>query len=323
MVGMAVWPVVGWNWDAALAQPKKAPIVIGWLNIGSRATAENLLVAFKEGLAAAGWTEGSQVVIEERWAEGKRDQAQPLAEQLRAKNPAVIVVSSQTMAAVTAQVNPKTPIVISTGSDPVAAGIVKSLARPGGMITGLTNVSIDLTEKYIELLLGAVPKLRRVGFLSDPSTSNHHLIVDAARRSMAQRSIEARFAEAARPEEIEPAIARLAKEGAQALVLLSLAGFTVARERIAKDALAHRWPLVAGDSVFAEAGALITYGAHQPSLYRRAAYYVDRILKGANPGELPIEQPTTFELIMNLKTAKALGLTIPQPFLIRVDRMIE
>ena len=147
--------------------------------------------------------------------------------------------------------------------------------------------------------------------------------MDAARRSAAQYAVEARFAEAGKAEEIEPAISRLAKEGAQALVLLSAAMFLVERRRIVKLALAQRWPLITAESLTTEEGALLSYGVDAAAQYRRLAFYADRILKGAKPGDLPIEQPTQFELVVNLKTAKALGLTIPQPFLMRADRVIE
>ena len=144
-----------------------------------------------------------------------------------------------------------------------------------------------------------------------------------AHRSATQHSVEARIAEVASPKEIEPAISRLAKEGAQALVVFAAPLLLVERRRIVKLALARRWPIIAWQGECAEEGALLAYGVEQSANYRRAAYYVDRILKGAKPGDLPIEQPTKFELVVNLKTAKALGLTIPQPFLMRADRVIE
>jgi putative ABC transport system substrate-binding protein len=209
------------------------------------------------------------------------------------------------------------------GTDPVAAGLVASLARPGGMVTGVTSLQIDLTEKYLELLLAAAPKLRRVGFLAYSHNPNKARLMEAVRRSVAQHSVEARFAEAGKADEVEPAMARLAKEGAQALVVTSGVLFLIERQRIVKLALAQRWALIAGQNEFAEDGALLAYGVDRLANARRAAYYVDRILKGAKPGDLPIEQPTRFELVINLKTAKAIGLRISQDLLFRADRVIE
>jgi putative ABC transport system substrate-binding protein len=191
------------------------------------------------------------------------------------------------------------------------------------MITGLANFNISIAEKYLELLLAAAPKVKRVGFLGVSTSSVRVATREAVLRSVAQYQVEARFAEVASLEEIDLAISRLAKEGAQALVVLPNPMFRVERQRIVKLALAQRWPVVAGASEFAEAGALLSYNADAMANYRRAAYYVDRILKGAKPGDLPIEQSTRFELVVNMKTAKGLGLTIPQSLLLRVDRMIE
>lgn len=308
---------------AVLAQSKQRPVLIGWLNTASRESSGHFLVAFKDGLAALGWKEGPQVVIEERWVEGRYARVQFVAEELAAKKPAVIVAGPLQSVVAAAKAAPKTPIVQAAGGDLVAAGLATSLARPGGMVTGLTNIADVLSEKYLELLLEAAPKLRRVGFLADPGNLNLPLILQAVRRSIAKRPIEARFAEATRPEEIEPAISRLAKEGAQALVLISSAMFRDERRRIMKLALARRWPMVAGQVGWAESGALLSYNADTLAEYRRAAYYVDRILKGAKPGDLPIEQPTKFELAVNMKTAKALGITIPPSILVRADRVIE
>ncbi|MGH8700009.1 MAG: ABC transporter substrate-binding protein, partial [Burkholderiales bacterium] len=231
----------------ALGQPKKAPVLIGWLSVYSRETGAQRFAAFKEGLAALGWKEGSQFVIEERWANGRRDRLEPLAEELAAKKPAIIVTLTVAAAAAAAKAAPKTPIVTSV-AEPVGTGLAKSLARPGGMITGVTTIRVDLAEKFLELLLAAAPKVKRVGFLSDADSPVYRQFMDAARRSAAQYAVEARFAEAGKAEEIEPAISHLAKEKVQALVLLSGAMFLVERRRIVKLALAQRWPVVTGDT---------------------------------------------------------------------------
>jgi putative ABC transport system substrate-binding protein len=306
----------------ALAQSKQ-PVLIGWLNGGSRQMDESSFAAFKEGLAALGWKEGPQFVIEERWANGRSERLLALAQELAAKKPAVIVAAPSTAVRPAAQAAPNTPVVQATGTSPVAVGLAASLARPGGMVTGVTNIIAEVSEKHLELLLAAAPKLRRIGFLVDSRGSNRAAYLEMARRAATGHSVEARFAEVDGPEEIEPAISRLAKEGAQALVVFASPALLVERRRIVKLALARRWPVMAWLREWADEGALLTYGIEPSANYRRAAYYVDRILKGATPGELPIEQPTKFELVVNLKTAKTLGLTIPQPFLMRADRVIE
>ena len=322
LLAAAAWPALAWA-GGVLAQTKKVPVLIGWLNGGSRESNAHLFAAFKEGLAALGWKEGSQVLIEDRWADGRSERLQPLAQELAAKRPVLIVAAPATAVRAAAKGAPNTPIVMATGGDPVAPGLVASLARPGGMVTGVTNVNTELTEKYLELLLAAAPKLRRVGFLQDPTTLNPGLFKEAARRSVAQHSVEARFAEAASPEEIEPAILRLEKEGAQALIVFATQTFLVERRRIVKLALARRWPVIAGQREWTDEGALLSYGSDPSANYRRAAYYVDRILKGAKPGDLPIEQPTKFELVINMKTARAIGITISQDLLFRADKVIE
>jgi putative ABC transport system substrate-binding protein len=309
---------------AAFAQ-SKPPILIGWFHADSRESSASYLSAFKEGLAALGWKEGSQIVIEERWADGRDARFQSLAEELAAKKPAIIVAAPTSVMPAVAKAAPKTPIVMASGGDPVAWGLVKSLARPGGMITGLTNFNVSISEKYLELLLSAAPKLKRVGVLSGPTLNvpGRALSTEAVRRSAVRYSVEARVAEVAKPEDIEPAISRLAKEGAQGLVVLLNPLLRIERRRIMKLALAQRWPVVAGVSEFAEEGALISYSGDALANYRRAAYYVDRILKGAKPGDLPIEQSTRFELVINMKTARALGLEISRELAVRADRVIE
>ena len=321
LIAAAAWPALAWS-GAVFAQSKQAPILIGSLTYGSRETQEHLLPAFKEALAVLGWKEGSQVLIEERWADGRIDRLPALAGELAAKRPAVIVAYTVPAAAAATKAAPKTPIVI-IGGDPLAAGLAASLARPGGMVTGVTNFSIAISEKFLELLLAAAPKLQRIGFLFDTNNANLALHKENMRRSVAQHSVEARFAEVARPEEVEPALSRLAKERVQALVVMPGQGLQVEGRRIVKFAQAQRWPMISGRRELAEEGALLGYGADPSANFRRAAYYVDRILKGAKPGDLPIEQPTKFELVINMKTAKALKLDISRELAVRADRVIE
>ena len=321
LIAAGAWPALAWA-GVARAQTKQAPIMIGWLASRSRESSYPEFVAFREGLAALGW-KGSQIVIEERWADGYYDRLPFLAEELAARKPAVIVAVGGQAVAAAAKAAPRTPIVMAASTDPVAAGFAVSLARPGGMITGVSSMTLDVTEKLLEILLAAAPRLKRVGFLVNTSNVNYALQMKSAKRSVVRYPVEARFAEVVRPEEIEAAISKLATEGVQALVVMASSLFITERKRIATLALARRWPIIVANREIAEAGALLTYGHDSSASYRRAGYYVDRILKGAKPSDLPIEQPTRFELVVNMKTAKALGLTIPQTILVRADRVIE
>ena len=320
ILAAAAWPALAWA-GAAFGQSKKPPVLIGWLNAGSRAAGERNLKAFKEGMAALGWKEGSNYVLEERWAERRRDRYSSLAEELAAKKAALIVTGPAIPTAAAAKAAPKTPIVQALGNSPVELGLAKSLARPGGMVTGLTNIAFEVSEKYLELLLAAAPEIKQVGFLVDRMSLGYAAHMKNARRAIEHYRVEARFAEVSKAEDLDPAIARLAREGVQGLVIMPTGGLS--RRRIVKLALAQRWPVVAGSLAWVEEGALLSYGADYLALFRRAAYYVDRILKGAKPADLPIEQPTKFELVINMKTARALGLTIPRELLLRANRVIE
>ncbi len=300
-----------------------APILIGWLATGSRESRGRDLATFKEGMAALGWKDGVQYVVDDRWANGNYDRLLPLAEELAAKQPAVIVAATLQPVAAAVKAAPRTPIVHASGGDPVAAGFAASLARPGGMVTGISNLALDIVGKHTELLLEAVPKVKRVGYLSDANNVNRALLRQAAERSAVQRSVEARFAEVSRADEIEAALARMAKDGAQALVVFASPLFTNERRRIAQLALARRWAMIGSVYGYAEEGALLSYGSNPDTNFRRAAYYVDRILKGAKPADMPIEQPMTIDLVINGKTAKALGIKLPQSLLIRAERVIE
>jgi putative ABC transport system substrate-binding protein len=315
---VASWSALAWL-DELRAQSKK-PAVIGWLATGGTGPT---LAAFKEGLSALGWKEGSEVVFETRSAKGRSDQLPVLAAELAAKKPKVIVSTSGVTTRILAEAAPNIPIVQATGSDPVAAGHAASLARPGGMVTGLTTLPTELRDKYVELLVAIIPKLKRVGVLIDGNLRDPSRQREAARRSAAHYSIEALFAQAAKAEDIEPAMSSLARQGAQALIAMPSPFLNAERQRVIKIALAQRWPLISESRRWAEEGALLSYGVDFLANFHRAAYYVDRILKGAKPGDLPIEQPMKIELAVNAKTAKALGLGIPQELLLRADRVIE
>jgi putative ABC transport system substrate-binding protein len=307
--------------EAVRAQVRK-PFLIGWFESGSRDSGLHLLAAFKDGMAEHGWKERTQYTVEERWLAGRMDRLQELARELAAGKPHLIVAQPSSVVAAAAAAMPDIPIV-QMGGSPLESGIIASLSRPGGMITGLSAVSSSLIEKLVEILHEAMPGARRVGFLMDPKARSLASTLEHARTAITRYAIDARFTEAIAPEQLEPAISRLARDGAQAIIVLPNVWYSGARHSIVKYALAHRLPVAAGGNQYPEAGGLIGYGADAAELRRRAAYFVDRILKGAKPGDLPIEQPTKFELVINTGTAKALGIAIPQSILVRADRVIE
>jgi ABC-type uncharacterized transport system substrate-binding protein len=325
LAAAAAWSALAWI-EAVLAQPKPKPAIVGWLSLFSREREAYRLAAVKEGLAALGYREGQQFAIEQRWAESRKERLQSLAEELAARKPAVLVADSVETTRAAAKAAPATPIVAIAG-DFVANGFAKSLARPGGMITGVSTLSTEFREKLVELLVAAVPGLRRIGVLvrdTGAPSPGFARSMEAARRWAEQHKVELRFEGADTVEEIEPALSRLKKQGAEGLAVFPTAPLSAEAPRIARFALSQRLPLAGGIALMGtESGALISYGHDPKWALRRAADYVDRILKGAKPGDLPIERATKFELVVNLKNAKALGLTIPQPFLMRADRVIE
>ena len=306
---------------AALAQPQQ-PVLIGWLSTNVPDPSRRM-VAFKDELAAQGWKEGVHYRIEARSANGRIERLQPLAEELATKRCSVIVTVLGVATAAAARAAPSTPIVQANGGSPVDRGLAKSLARPGGMVTGVSAIPHELAAKSLQLLLEAAPGVKRVGFLVDPHSYSDEDSLKKIRRAAEHYQVEAYFAKAANAEQLEAAISSLAKEAIQGLVPLPSTWFVSARARIVNMALSHRWPMIYGVSSFADEGALLAYGADRQALQRRAAYFVVRILKGAKPRDLPIEQPTKFELVINMKTASLLGLEIPPELLLRADRIIQ
>ena len=268
----------------SVAQPRAGLPLIGWLHFSSSELDGHFYAAFKEGLSALGWHQAAQYVMEARWAQGHIERLPALAEELAAKNPAVIVVSPTQPLAAAVKAAPRTPIVQVSASDPVVTGFAQSLARPGGMVTGLSNMGGDLTEKFLELLLAAAPRIKRVAFLLDSTNLARTALAEAARRSVAKLKVDALFAEVGKPEEIAPALARLAKAGAQGLILVPSPLFSAERKRLVQLAREYRWPMISNRQESVADGALLSYGIDAAAQFRRAAFYVDRILKGPGPG---------------------------------------
>ena len=281
------------------------------------------LEAFRQGLRELGYVEGQNIAIESRSAEGTDDRLPALAADLVRSKVDVIVATSGAATKAAQQATRTIPIVMSLVNDPVGSGLVASLARPGGNVTGLTIMAPDLMAKRLELLKEVVPKLSRVALLQNPDNPASAAQLREAEAAARALRVQPQTLEARNPQEIEGAFAAMIRERAGALLILSDAIFFTQRRQIAELAAKGRLPSIIGTRDYPVAGGLMAYGPNFLDLERRAATFVDRILKGAKPGDLPAEQPTKFELVINLKTAKALGLTIPQSVLLRADQVIQ
>ena len=281
------------------------------------------ILALRQGLHELGYVEGQNIAIEWRWAHGKLERFPDLAAEL-VKLEVDIIVAATVPGVQAAQKATRTiPIVMGFVSDPVAFGLVASLARPGGNTTGLGVPTPEISGKRLQLLREDAPTVGRVAVLSDPSQPG--ISVDLKGTEVAARalSVQLQVAEARSSGELDHAFAAIAREHVAGIVVLPGTVLYASRARIAQLAAKHRLPTSGWAREFPEAGCLMSYGANQPDVARRAAYFVDKILKGAKPADLPVEQPTKFELVINLKTAKALGLKIPPSLLGRADQVIE
>ena len=292
------------------------------LGVGSPTTTGVFFDNFKKGLRDLGYIEGRNIVIDARWAEGNVERLPGLAVELAALNPDVIIASGTPGTRAARQATGTIPIVMIGVADPVGAGLVASLAHPGGNITGVSNLSLDLSGKTLELLHVVVPKATRIAVLmSDDSTHPFLLkeIQDAAKRF----GLTVLPTRAKSPEELERAFASMAKVKAQAVIVLADVVYSGQRNKIAELAASARLPSMTQFREHTEAGGLLSYGPDSRNLQNLVAIYVDKILKGAKPGDLPVQQPNEFELVINLKTAKALGISFPQEILLRADKVIE
>jgi len=305
-------------------EPAKVPR-IGFLGTNLAAN-PHLQEAFRQGLRDLGYVEGRNVVIEYRSAEGKPERFPAVAAELVALKVDVIFAGGTPAALAAKQATRTLPIVFAGVGDPVTSGLVTSLARPGGNVTGLSVLAPDLVGKGLELLKQAVPGVSRVAVLWQPGGLGERTEKDMLKEAeVAARALGVRlhYVEAQGPADFERSFSDMTKVRAGALTVLTTPMFISERRRLVDLAAKNRLPTVYLFREFVDAGGLMAYGADLADMFRRAATYVDKILKGAKPGDLPVEQPTKFELVINLKTAKALGLTIPQSLLLRADEVIH
>jgi len=279
--------------------------------------------AFRQGLRELGYVEGQNIAIEYRSAEGKSERLPGLAAELVRLKVDVIVAASPPATEAAKQATSTIPIVFTVSGDPVAEGFVASLARPGGNLTGLATISPELVGKQLEMLKGVAPKVTRVAVLQNPSTGLHPVALRRAEGAARALGVQLQILEARTSSEIDAAFAAMSSQRAGGVLVLRDAMFRAQRAQIVALAAKGRLPAVYGFREQAEAGGLIAYGASVPHMFGRAAAYVDKILRGARPADLPVEQPTKFELVINLKTAKALGLKIPPSLLGQADQVIQ
>jgi putative ABC transport system substrate-binding protein len=301
---------------AAQAQTVARPYRIGLLAAGSPRT-------LQQDLIGLGYVEGRDVVFETRDAEGRADRLDALAQDLVRLNVAVIVAANPAATLSAKRATTTIPIVMMHTPDPVQLGLVSSLARPGGNITGVTTLSAELSIKQLTLLKEALPRVSRVAVLWNPDSPWHPITVKALEAASGASGLRLRFLDLRGPDAIDRAFHTMAAEQIQAVLVLADPMTFFYRRELADLAMRHRLPMMGSLAEYADAGSVMSYWADTSDVYRRAASYVDRILKGAKPSDLPIEQPTRFEMVVNLKTAKSLGIAIPQTVLLRADRVIE
>jgi putative tryptophan/tyrosine transport system substrate-binding protein len=307
---------------AARGQQPEKIAKIGYLDVGPASARAGRVEALRAGLRDLGYVEGRNIAIEFRWADRVEQLPELAADLVRSKVDVIFAISS-TMVEPARKATSTIPIVFATHADPVGIGHVVSLARPGGNITGLSMLLTDLAPKELEILTEVVPQAKRIAVLWNPTTPSlppAMKAVDAAGQHLGLQLVKV---PAQASEDFDGAFAAMARERAEALMVVASPLFVTHRERLAELAREHRLPAMFGSKENVQAGGLISYSADLTDLHRRAASYIDKILKGAKPADLPIEQPTKFELAVNLKTAKALGVAIPRAILTRADEVIE
>ncbi len=304
------------------AQPAGKVYRVGFL-WESPAVFPDAIEAFRRGLRDLGYVEGRTILIEYRWAEGKPERMRELAEELVRLKVDVIVAPSSVYTAAAKRATSAIPIIFMSHADPIGSGHVASLARPGSNITGLSIMMTETNVKSLELLKEAVPGVSRVAVIWDPATPSHGPGLKAVEVAGPALGLRIQPVAVRSATEFDSAFSAIIRERADAVLVLSTPIFIAGAKRLAELAVTHKLPSVFGPRHHVEAGGLMSYSPDRADLYRRGAIYVDKILKGAKSADLPVQQPTKFELVINLKTAKALGLTMPPSFLIRADEVIQ
>jgi putative tryptophan/tyrosine transport system substrate-binding protein len=306
---------------SALAQPTQSLRRIGFITLAS--LSDPRIEAFRSGMRELGHIEGKSISMDWRSAEGHADRLPALADEIVRLKPALIVaVQTQAISAMK-RATSRIPIVFVATPDPVSSGFVNSLSRPGGNLTGLSTSAADIGPKQIEVLKSALPRCSRVAFLANPTNNASVLVRKAIVTAAQEMKLQVLSLDAQNLPEIERALAEAKQSGADAAVFAVDGFFIQVRSQLAESALSHKLPTMFTQREHVAAGGLMSYGPSLSVQYHRAAYYVDRILKGAKAAELPVEQPTVFELVVNLKTAKRLGITIPPSLRVRVDQVID
>jgi len=308
---------------ASSANAQKKPPVVAYLGTGSEQSGAIFLDAFKQGMQDGGLFEGRDYLFEAHWAKDHYERFPALAAEVVRDGPAVIVVATIASARAAYQASRSIPIVMTGLNDPVGVGLVASLARPGGNITGLSSMAEDVTDKLVEILHAAVPQAKLVAVLFNPANPSNWTLLDRMRTGAPASGMAIRPVEFSSEDDLDALFVAMVRQGPDALMISADSALHDQRPKISTLALRYRLPTIAQLPEYAEAGALIGYGQSRREAYRRAANYVKKILYGAKPGDLPVEQPTRFQLVLNLKTAKALGITIPQSLLLRADEVIQ
>jgi putative ABC transport system substrate-binding protein len=298
--------------------------VIGFLGTTTPEPNAPFVAAFHQGLGETGYVEGQNVAIEYRWAEGSYDRLPGLAGDLAGRKVDLIVAGGGSVVALAAKAATSTiPIVFISGDDAVAAGLVASLARPGGNLTGVSFLVVDLTAKLLELLSELVPRANVIALLVNPTNPLTERLTKVAQEAARAKGVQISFLKAGTEREIDAAFTSLSQLKAGALVVGADSFFAAQRDQLVALASSHAIPVIYPFREWVTAGGLVSYGPSLTDVYRQAGSYAGKILKGAKPADLPVQQPTRFELVINLKTAQALGLSVPQALLARADEVIE
>ena len=305
----------------ARAQPAKTHRV-AWLSVVSQKGSAPFLGTFMQGMAAHGYVPGRNLVIDARYGNDSREVLDRLAIEAAALKPAAFVTQGPALHAAR-KAHGNTPVVFGFSGDPVELGVVQSLGRPGGHFTGVTFLAYELSGKRVELIREVLPGVKRIGVVSNPNHVGDQKEFEATRQAAMRLGLEVTHHPVGNAAELERALAGIAATRTEAMVIHPDALMVQQRDAIARFSIQNRIPAISGWASIAEGGSLMTYGPIQQEAYRRLAYYVDRILRGASPADLPVELPAKLEMVVNLKTAKALGLTLPQSILMRADRVIE